>query len=246
MITPKIIYLKNVDLMSEIHLSKNTYCSYILPEYANYDFILENINDVQYNIDEAKKNRATRVNLPIEEILKTDLIFRIMDHSHIPFAKHRRKGTTGKIRVNFPPFQHYKYNNIGQLVCVGKSHWIGDLENGEFSYTHGRITETLGAMFITLVNKYSTKGNVREYSYNDEMRSNAIAQLVQSGLQFNEFKSQYAFAYVTKIVINAFTCVINTEKKMQSMRDDILEMNNMSPSFTRQTEWSDEQVNSSE
>ena len=38
----------------------------------------------------------------------------------------------------------------------------------------------------------------------------------------------------------AFTAVINTEKQVQSIRDDILEMYNLTPSYTRQMEWFDE------
>jgi len=73
-------------------------------------------------------------------------------------------------------------------------------------------------------------------TYNDEMQGQALLQLSQIGLQFNELKSQNPFAYYTAAVTNSFTRVLNIEKKMQMIRDDILEANGLSPSWTRQFE----------
>ena len=66
------------------------------------------------------------------------------------------------------------------------------------------------------------------------MRGQAILQLTQIGLQFDESKSNNPFAYFTAAVTNSFVRVINIEKRNQNIRDDILEMNNFSPSYTRQ------------
>lgn len=71
-------------------------------------------------------------------------------------------------------------------------------------------------------------------TYNDEMQGQALLQLSQIGLQFNEMKSQNPFAYYTAAVTNSFTRVLNIEKKMQNIRDDILEANGLTPSWTRQ------------
>jgi len=71
-------------------------------------------------------------------------------------------------------------------------------------------------------------------TYNDEMQGQALLQLSQIGLQFNELKSQNPFAYYTAAVTNSFTRVLNIEKKMQNIRDDILESNGLTPSWTRQ------------
>ena len=74
-------------------------------------------------------------------------------------------------------------------------------------------------------------------TYNDEMRSQALLQLSQVGLQFDESKSANPFAYYTAAVTNSFTRVLNIEKQNQNIRDDILEMNSMNPSYTRQNSW---------
>ena len=68
------------------------------------------------------------------------------------------------------------------------------------------------------------------------MRSQALLQLSQVGLQFDESKSNNPFAYYTAIMTNSFTRVLNVEKRNQHLRDDILEMNSLNPSYTRQTE----------
>jgi len=260
MTVPKIKYLTNKDLLKEIHLSKNTYCSYTKPEYGFYDLIVPSLAKINIRtIAEAKRNCAARLSkqaheaaviaggkkLPAKEfevdykkIRKEDLIFRVMTFEHIPLAPGRKKTLKNTAdshdKVNFPPFQHWKFDDKGNISCVGKSHWRGDLERGEFSKDHGQMTNDLARMFIKLCERYATRGNVRGYTYNDEMRGQAILQLTQIGLQFDESKSDNPFAYYTAAVTNSFVRIINIEKRNQNIRDDILEMNGMNPSWTRQ------------
>jgi hypothetical protein len=165
--------------------------------------------------------------------------YKIMTFEHIPDEPGRKKNpktvADGKVKVNFPPFQHWKYDKKGNLVCVGKSHWDGGMENGRFSKDSGRATNELAKMWMKLCERYGTRGNVRGYTYNDEMQGQAILQLAQIGLQFDESKSNNPFAYYTAAVTNSFVRIINIEKRNQNIRDDILELNNMMPSMTRQT-----------
>ena len=86
---------------------------------------------------------------------------------------------------------------------------------------------------MKLCERYATRSNWRGYTYNDEMRSTALLQLAQIGLQFDESKSQNPFAYYTAAITNSFTRVLNLEKKNQIIRDDILEEAGLMPSFTR-------------
>jgi hypothetical protein len=138
------------------------------------------------------------------------------------------------VKVNFPPFQHYKIDDLGNAICVGKSHWRGGVKTGHFSKDHGKITDKLARMYIMLCEKYAMKFNWRGYTYNDEMKNSAILQLTYVGLRFNEAKSANPFAYYTAAITNSFCRVLNTEKRNQNIRDDILEMNGLNPSFTRQ------------
>ena len=46
--------------MAQIHASKNTYCSYVSPEDAQYDIIVPNLKKINIRtIAEAKKARAS-------------------------------------------------------------------------------------------------------------------------------------------------------------------------------------------
>ncbi len=260
MTVPKIKYLTNKDLLKEIHRSKNTYCSFTAPEYSDYDLIVPTLEKINIRtIAEAKRNRASRLSkqaheaavaaggkkLPSKEfeidykkIDKTEVVFRVMTFEHIPLAPGRKKTLKNTAdsheKVNFPPFQHWKFDDKGNLICVGKSHWKGDLKKGEFNKEHGKMTDNLARMFLKLCERYATRGNVRGYTYNDEMRGQAILQLTQIGLQFDESKSDNPFAYYTAAVTNSFVRIINIEKRNQNIRDDILEMNGMNPSWTRQ------------
>ena len=138
------------------------------------------------------------------------------------------------VKVNFPPFQHFKIDENNKFYCVGKSHWRDDIDKGSFSKDHGTLTNKLAKMYIMLCEKYAMKYNWRGYTYNDEMRNSAILQLTYVGLRFNEAKSSNPFAYYTAAITNSFCRVLNTEKRNQNIRDDILEMNGLNPSWSRQ------------
>jgi hypothetical protein len=185
-----------------------------------------------------KKMPAKEFEVDYRKVQKQDLVFRVMTFTHVPLAPGRKKTLKNTAdshdKVNFPPFQHWKYDDNNNLICVGKSHWKGDLDQGEFSKDHGQMTNDLARMFIKLCERYATRGNVRGYTYNDEMKGQAILQLTQIGLQFDESKSDNPFAYYTAAVTNSFVRIINLEKRNQNIRDDILEMNGMNPSWSRQ------------
>lgn len=257
----KVKYLNNRDLLAEIHKSKCSFSVFTKPEYHQHDIILPSLDKINIRtLAEAKRNRAKRLGLEAfsrarlagdkkcklaefivdyKKIAKTDLVIRIMTFEHIPLSPGRKKTTKTTAdahdKVNFPPFQHWKFNDQDELECVGKSHWKGKIDKGHFSKDHGRITENLGKMFIKLSERYAQRSNWRGYTYVEEMRGQAILQLSQIGLQFDESKSENPFAYYTAAVTNSFTRVLNLEKKNQNIRDDLLEEAGLTPSLTRQT-----------
>ena len=61
-------------------------------------------------------------------------------------------------------------------------------------------------MYIKLVERYSQRSNWRGYTYIDEMRGQALLQLTQIGLQFNEAKSDNPFAYYNGSEQFIYTC----------------------------------------
>jgi hypothetical protein len=269
----KVNYLNNRDILKEIHLSKNTYCSFRdRTTDHQFDMILPSVSKInQKTTAEARRNRADRHKRETGEVIdpkkipNTEVVFRVMTWEHIPMAPKKVPKTAAKkkkiedildlddvvedpladlvedvvldpthMRVNFPPFWHYRLDENKTPVLVGKSHWRGDLDSGEFCKDHGNMTRKLATMFMKLCERYATRSNWRGYTYNEEMRGQALLQLSQIGLQFDESKSQNPFAYYTAAITNSFTRILNIEKKNQNIRDDILEMNGLNPSWTRQ------------
>ena len=258
-------YLNNKDILKQIHKSKNSYCSFVRDDYDKYDIIVPSLDKVNIRtIAQAKRNRASKmqkeayeaaklVNKKVKQaefevkwqkINKTDLIFRVMTYDHIPLEPGRkRKPKTEadhRVKVNFPPFQHYKFDASDKIKCVGKSHWVGSMSNGKFveplDHPTGKMTTELARMSLKLCKRYATRANWRGYTANDEMQSQALLQLSQIGLQFDESKSDNPFAYYTAAITNSFTRILNIEKKNQNIRDDLLELAQMKPSSTRQNQ----------
>lgn len=239
-----IKYIKNKDLLLEIHNSKNTFCSYIDPIYSKYDTIIHDVSEIPSVIELAKTKRASSLStkeikvLP-EDISVDDLVFRVMTADHIPddpLRKRRGKGLNEmQAKTNFPSFKHYILKDNVPFE-VGRSHWKGGLQNGEFCVDHGKINNRLAMMFLLLVERYSNRVNWRGYSYVDEMRNHALLQLSQIGLQFDESKSDNPFAFFTTVITNCFTRVLNLEKRNHLIRDDLLIMSGAMPSFGRQIE----------
>jgi len=252
----KINYLNNKDMLKEIHRSKNSFSEYIDPKYSDYDVIVENIQEIYLSEvqDKAKITRAARMGVTAFEaavanrpdrpklsefkvkpdtISVDDLVFRVLTFEHIPHAPGRKKNpksiADSHVKLNFFPFKHYIIEN-GTAKEVGRSH----SKNGKFNLERGSITNKLAKMFILMVNKYGQRGNWRGYTYIDEMKGQALLQLAQMGLQFDESKSDNPFSYYTQSLQNSFTRVLNLEKKNQDLRDDLLIDSGASPSFSRQ------------
>ena len=273
----KTVYLKNKDILAEIHRSKMTYCWFEGTEFQQYDYIVSDLKSFHNRktkacpegaINLAKEARAARLaqeaykkaiaeweeaggkastkpkldefSIPVKKIPTTDLVVRLMSWDHIPLEPGRKNNPKSiadhRSKVNFPPFKHFALNEDGSWREVLRSHWKGDLQTGEFCVDHGQITNRLGAMFLKLCERYSLRSNWRGYSYVDEMRGQALIQLTQIALQFDEGKSQNPFAYYTAAVTNSFTRVLNVEKRQRDIRDDMLQETGQMPSWTRQME----------
>ena len=252
----RVNFLSNKDILREIHKSKCAYCEFTSPHHADYDVIVEHMDQVMDTItqDVARTNRANRLTVLAHEAASAqsttklrvadfrinpdaipldDLVFRVLTYEHIPLAPGRKKNPKTKadahVRLNFVPFKHYQIMD-GAAVEVGRSH----SKSGEFSMSHGDMTRKLAQMIMLMVSKYSQKGNWRGYSYIDEMRGQALLQLTGMVLKFDEYKSENPFSYMTSILNTSFLRVFNQEKRSQALRDDLLINSGASPSFSRQ------------
>lgn len=208
-------------------------------------------------LEQKTKPKLATYKIEADEIEVADLVFRVMTFDHIPEDLERKKThktvADRHVKLNFVPFKHYRVraekptdeelaksskwqavtNDQSETVYVKevlRSHY----HNGEFSLTHGSVTRKLAEMYLLMVNKYAERSNWRGYTYIDEMKGQALLQLSQMGLQFNEAKSDNPFSYFTASVKNSFTRILNLEKRNQNIRDDLLEQAGQAPSHTRQ------------
>ena len=246
-------YLNNKDMLKQIHISKSNYCWFEdRDKHHQHDIILYSTDEIPDAVEQARQNKAKRlqklawdanddrkkkqVDFEVDpsSFTEDEVVFRVMGFDHIPDEPGRKANpktpADHKIKLPFPAFRHYTYVDE-TLNEVGISHHNKDKE---FDLSAGKITAVLATMYIKLVERYSQRSNWRGYTYIDEMRGQALLQLAQIGLQFNEDKSDNPFAYYTTVVNNSFTRVLNIEKKNQGIRDDLLEKAGQAPSWTRQ------------
>lgn len=239
------IILKNVD---DIHLLE----SYMVNDEGETVKILG-------TIAQAKTNKAKRLStaeyerrriagekvkqaeceITPDEITKEELIFRVMDFDHIPEQPGRKKNpktiADTKVKLNFPPFKHYKFEG-DDLVCVGKSHWKGDLESGHFDREHGKATNNLALMWLKLVDRYATRGNVRGYcvdintealtdrgwmSINEISENDQILSYTDGNLKWSKIKSIYRGDYnglMHKMTLQGFDSLVTPGHKFVTER----------------------------
>lgn len=260
--TEKVKYITNRELLAEIHKSKISYCSYELPEHAAHDAIVASLDEITPDfIEQTRARKAHVMTQAIKSQMREQgrkatelkaatidpatipteaIVFRVMTSQHIPLdpdRKRKGKGENGNhTRTPFLPFKHFILTDTGEFKEVLRSHWEGSIADGKFNMDGGKMTHRLAVMFMMLVDRYSRRSNWRGYTYLDEMKSHALLQLSQIGLQFNEAVSDNPFAFYTTTIKNCFTRVLNLEKRNQNIRDDILIMNGASPSYTRQND----------
>jgi hypothetical protein len=259
---PKVKYINNKEFLAEIHKSKLTYCAFYEAKYAQHDTIVPTMADITEEVIEAARVRKAHLMtqarkatlrasgakqseikdavIDPQTIATEDIVFRVMTSAHIPLDPDRKRKGKGEnsnhTRTPFLPFKHFILVD-GEFKEVLRSHWKGTIEDGHFDMVRGTMTRRLAEMFMILVDRYSRRSNWRSYTYLDEMKSHALLQLSQIGLQFNEAVSDNPFAFYTTTIKNCFTRVLNLEKKNQNIRDDILIMNGASPSYTRQNDY---------
>lgn len=239
----KTKFITNKELLREIHISKASYCYFEDDRYIDYDVIVHDLSEItddliQSTIEKKRRKLAKETGEDCD-ITTHDLVFRLMTHEHIPVDPSRkRKARSTEVAhawTNFPPFKHYVLRN-GVPVEVGRSHWKGDLETGEFCVHGGRATNRLATMWMMMVERYSTQFNWRGYSYRDEMCAQALLQLSLGGLQFDESRGDNPFSFYTTTIKHCFTRILNVEKRNQRIRDELLIMSGATPSHTRQLE----------
>ena len=123
--------------------------------------------------------------------------------------RNNRNGAIGKGKESHP--------NVPTTPYKGRV-WCPETEFGSF------MARRNGTVYLT--------GN----SYVDEMKSQALTQLIMFGLQFDESKSSIPFGYYTILMKNSFRRILHIEKKNQAIRDELMMDLGYNPSFSKQNE----------
>ena len=251
--TPKN-YVSNRSLLREIARSKDSYCWYESDDVKRYDGVVKSLDQItpEFLAEALERKREAIAKKGVEHwdggypdgpLDTGHLVIRWNTYDHVPDdadGKTRKQGdsNTTKIRTNFPPFKHFVLRE-GSLVEVARSHWQGSIENGHFSMDHGRTTEQLGSFYILMSERYMRRAGLRGYSYVSEMTGNCVLAMAASGLKFDctigfNTGTSNPFAFLTTCIRNAAIRVLNSERRVQNIRDDLLIMEGALPSFSRQ------------
>lgn len=76
----------------------------------------------------------------------------------------------------------------------------------------------IGECFMKLVNGCAKKPNFSGYTYIEDMKSEALMTCMKYAKNFDIKKSQNAFAYFTRFIMNAFVGVLKAEKKIADLK----------------------------
>lgn len=100
------------------------------------------------------------------------------------------------------------------------------------SHAQKRMTDGLAKMLTLLCQRYASKGNFANYTYNDDMQAYAMMMSCRTWKNFNPEKSNNPFAYYTQCVKNCFRQYLMAEKRHRIIRDKLLVAHGMAPSHT--------------
>jgi DNA-directed RNA polymerase specialized sigma subunit len=114
------------------------------------------------------------------------------------------------------------------------------LEEIRLSHEQGRMTEKLGKMILMLATRFSKQPCFVGYTYIDDIISYAVLSVCANWHKFDPEKSNNPFSYYTECIKRAFYQYLIKEKKQRVIRDELLIINEMSPSHTYLAEYEQE------
>ena len=110
------------------------------------------------------------------------------------------------------------YINNEHFLNALVSHKEAVKKASELGNPKPRTPEYIGECFMKIANNLSKRPNFCQYTYKDEMISDAIENCLQYFENFNPEKSSNPFAYFTQICWYAFVRRIAKEKKQQYVK----------------------------
>lgn len=239
-------YANNRDLLLEIHASKMSYCWTLDddPKWQRPHAIIRG-ELIESKVDKnGKQLKKIFANGSIDQLNQTelydligleatfkdlspfDVVVRVMTDDHMPadapfLLSEYTNSNKMRSRAVFSPFKHYALGINGKMREVLRSNWVGDLETGYWSNTHGRMTDPLARMIMLMIDRDGQRPEYSGYSYLDEMKGNALMKLMEKGLMFDEHVSQNPFAYYTQIIRTNFANTLNKEKTIRETKNKL-------------------------
>jgi len=121
-----------------------------------------------------------------------------------------------KKRTRVAPKERDYINNRDFTNAVGE--WVQS-NKGKERKDWKQMPDYIGLCFMKLVDNISNKGNWRNYTYKDEMKSEAILTCIKYAGNFDITRTQNAFAYFTQIVHNSFLQILSKEKGFAELKN---------------------------
>jgi hypothetical protein len=101
------------------------------------------------------------------------------------------------------------------------------------------IPRYIGECFLQIATRFAYQGNYANYSYKEDLISDAVENMSRYILNFNPEKSTNPFAYFTQFAYYAFLRRINMEKKETEKKSMIIERLNFSEVMVDDGDYSD-------
>lgn len=175
----KRYFLKNSNLLEEVHKSKLTYCCYEKPEYGHYDIICDDYNLITPNVvnDFFKKN-------PNNEYI----IIRVMTNEHVlPYCKN---GKVNLQELKMSPFKHFlitkkSYENV--FIAFGNN--LSKID--ELNLKISNLKEIIKDNNRNIRLNQQTKEKQKLYKENNKLCKENIESLTQEIKNLSETFSEY-------------------------------------------------------
>lgn len=117
-----------------------------------------------------------------------------------------------------PPAEKKKRKRIAKddALYIKSSDMYAELEKYHAS---GVISEELGVMFMKLAKRYTSAGNLSQYTYRDEFMLAGVARMISQIDKFNmNHPTRNPFAYFTEVLYKEILNIMAKEKKQQGIK----------------------------
>lgn len=112
-----------------------------------------------------------------------------------------------------------KRTKKGSELYIDKNEMMDELIHYN---TEGEISEKLGAMFLKLAIRYTSKSNLSGYSYREEFIGSGVLRMISQIDKFDiNHPSKNPFAYFTQVIHNETMGILNKEKRQRDIKDNL-------------------------